>query len=259
MRQIWIGTTWKMNKTLSEAMRYFEYIKKNLPLPDRMRIFLVLPFTLLSQARDILTGTGILLGAQNMHWETAGEFTGEISPLMLADIGVDLVELGHSERRTYFNEDDYSVNKKVLAALAHNLIPLICVGEHLIEKEHGVAKEVVSRQVKIALHGVREEHCERILIAYEPVWAIGKQGIPASAQDADEIQAHIREVLIQAFGPKQGQKVPILYGGSVQLANASSFVMRPNVDGLFIGRAGLEPQSFLDILYNTRASLPEPE
>ncbi len=257
MREIWIGTTWKMNKTLSEAMSYFEYIKNKLPLPDRLRVFLVLPFTHLSAAKDILAGTGILMGAQNMHWENFGEFTGEISPPMLTDIGVDLVELGHSERRMYYNEDDYSVNKKVLAALAHDLIPLICVGEHSIEREHNVTKEVVGRQIKIALHGIREEHCDRILIAYEPVWAIGKHGVPAKAQDADDIQAHIREVLIQSFGRTQGKKIPLLYGGSVQLANASSFVKKPHVDGLFIGRAGLEPKSFLDILNSVRNSIPK--
>jgi len=243
-----LGTSWKMNKTLAEAEAYVAHLSEALRPSDRYQVFIVPPFTHLWRMKELLRNTPILLGAQNMHWEPEGAFTGEISPKMLAETGVDIVELGHSERRTYFNETDFTVNKKVLAALAHDLTPLVCVGETEDEKDFGAAREVVGRQVRIALHGIKAVSCERIWIAYEPVWAIGVGGIPAGPAYAGEIQSHIRITVKELFGEAQGDKVPILYGGSVSLQNAAELIRQPNVDGLFIGRAAWEAESFLTII-----------
>jgi triosephosphate isomerase len=252
-----LGTSWKMNKTLAEAEAYVAHLKKALRRSDRYQVFIVPPFTHLWRMKELLRKTPILLGAQNMHWEPEGPFTGEISPKMLAEIGVDIVELGHSERRAYFNETDFTVNKKVLAALAHDLTPLVCVGERKDEKDFGAAREVVGRQVRIALHGVNAVTCERVWIAYEPVWAIGVDGIPAEPVYASELQSHIRTTVTELFGETQGSKVPILYGGSVSLQNAAELVRQPNVDGLFVGRAAWEAESFVGIINAVGRSLAE--
>ncbi len=249
---MYIGSTWKMNKTLAEAVEYLSYLRRALAVGSSMTIFVVVPFTHLWKARAMLDGTAILLGAQNMHWEEAGAYTGEISPVMLQEIGVDVVELGHSERRQYYNETDYTVNRKVLAALSHGMRPLICVGEHLIEREYGVAKEVIARQVKIALHRVRREDCSRVWIAYEPVWAIGEGGTPAEPTQAAEIHVHIRQTLLELFGPEHGHAPPILYGGSVSRANAAQLLQQPAVDGLFLSRSALDARSFVELIHAVR-------
>jgi len=255
MPPIWIGATWKMNKTLTEAEEYLEVFSKRVLSYDPLHLFLVLPFTHLATAKKLLSDTGVLLGAQNMHWEDSGEYTGEISPLMLSDIGVDLVELGHSERRKYFNEDDYSVNRKVLAAIEHKLVPLVCVGEQQVERDFGIAKEIVGRQVKIALHNIPKDSFLDILVAYEPVWAIGERGTAASANEAEDMHSHIRSVVTSVFGKEAGKTIPLLYGGSVNTTNAREYVNMPNIDGLFVCRAGLDPLTFLNLVHSIRDSI----
>jgi triosephosphate isomerase len=174
---------------------------------------------------------------------------------MLSNIGVDLVELGHSERRTYFNEDDYSVNRKVLAAIEHKIVPLVCVGEQQVERDFEVAKEVVGRQVKIALHNVPKDSFLDILVAYEPVWAIGERGTAASANEAEDMHYYIRSVVTSVFGKEVGKKTPILYGGSVNTTNARDYVNMPNIDGLFVCRAGLDPLVFLNLVHAIQDSI----
>jgi triosephosphate isomerase len=183
-----------------------------------------------------------------MHWADGGAFTGEISPLMISDCGAQLVEPGHSERREYFAETDYSVNKKVLAAFRHGLRPLICVGETLAEKEFDVAEPSVQRQVKIALHGVPPDRVPSVMIAYEPVRAIGDTGSSAEPGYANHIHGIIRDAIAVTYGPQISRKIRILYGGSVNFGNAESFIQQPEVDGLFLGRASWEVDSFTELI-----------
>jgi triosephosphate isomerase len=248
MQQLYVGTQWKMNKTRREAAEYMLDLKSLLAVDDHVQTFIIVPFTDLDVVRDALDGAPILLGAQNVHWADAGAFTGEISAPMLKEAGVDVVQLGHSERRQFFGETDYTVNQKVSAALRHGLIPLICVGEQLIEREYGVEREVVARQVKIALHGVAADQCSRLWIAYEPVWAIGEGSLPAEPADAAAMHRHIRHILIERFGEHAGSLPPILYGGSISEANTTALLAEPDLDGLFIGRAGLDPRHFAAIV-----------
>jgi len=242
----WIGTSWKMNKTLAEAAEYTRAIAGAEPLRDpRIRPFVIPPFTALARVCAELAASPVLVGAQNMHWAERGAFTGEVSPLMVADCGADIVELGHSERREYFNETDAAVNRKVLAALEHGLRPLVCIGETAEERRLGVAVETVVRQAKIALHGVDGEPLDRVLIAYEPVWAIGEHGRPATPEDVSEIHDHLSALL-----PKRsnGERVPLLYGGSVNPDNASVLAALPAVDGLFIGRSAWSASGYLGLV-----------
>lgn len=255
MRKIYIGTGWKMNKTLVQGVDYIQHLKENTPDNARMQVFVVAPFTHLWALRELSRGSSLMLGAQNMHWEASGAYTGEISPPMLAEIGVDLVELGHSERRLDFGETDFTVNKKVLASQVHGLLPLVCVGETAQEKAYGVMQEVISRQIKIALHGLKPRDCAHVWIAYEPVWAIGSSGAPADPGYASQAHHFIRSVLAELFGEQASENVPLLYGGSVNNHNALEYLRQPGVDGLFIGRAAWDVVSFLDILDQVSAFL----
>src|SRR5262245_53002964 len=209
----WIGTSWKMNKTLADALAFAEALAAALPsVAEVVQPFVIPPFTAARQVKAELAGTRVKVGAQNMHWDDCGAWTGEISPPMLVDCGLDLVELGHSERRQHFGETDRTVGLKTAAALRHGLIPLVCVGETLAERESGHADEVLRRQVEGALEFLEEPKLQsEILFAYEPVWAIGVNGIPASADYADA-----RQSLIKVFaGERLGRPPPVLYGGSV--------------------------------------------
>jgi triosephosphate isomerase len=245
----WLGAGWKMNKTVGEAAEYAASLRTYLARREpRVNIFIVPPFTALGAMRDILKGTSVLLAAQNMHWETRGAFTGEISPVMLKDLGVSIVELGHSERRANFGETDETVNRKVRAALAHGLRPLVCVGETAMEQAFGVAVESVSRQVKIALHGIPAADLRTLLLAYEPVWAIGDAGIAADPAYAERMHTAIRRAVADIYDQPAAKDVPILYGGSVTPENLPRFVTRPFLDGVFIGRAAWSVTSFLDCL-----------
>jgi len=246
-KRFWIGTSWKMNKTLSEAKAYASVLRQSAVWGTvGLRGFVVPPFTALAAVARELEGSPILVGAQTMHWADHGPYTGEISPRMVVDCGARIVELGHSERRGSFGETDRDVNRKVKAALGHGLRPLVCVGETAEENRVGAGPETVSRQVKMAFHGVDARLFSRALIAYEPVWAIGEQGRPASADYANAMHGTIRAVLA-GLSP-EGASVPILYGGSVAEGNSAALALQPEVDGLFVGRAAWEAEGFLRIV-----------
>jgi triosephosphate isomerase len=249
----WIGTSWKMTKTLAGARVFADGLARAAVHPA-IQPFVVPPFTLVREVAALLGATGVKVGAQNMHWADAGAWTGEVSPVMLADCGADLVELGHSERRAFFGETDETVGLKVAAAMRHGLVPLICVGETEDERAAGHADAVLRRQVEAALGRVADAAGE-MLLAYEPVWAIGEGGVPAAPAYADDRQARIVEV---ARGVT-GRRVPCLYGGSVTAANCAALLRQPHVDGLFIGRAAWEVGGYLDILARCAAVLDATE
>lgn len=250
---IWIGTSWKMNKTLSEAMAFADgLVKTDAARDPRIQRFVIPPFTAVRQVKDVLAQTSVKVGAQNMHWADEGAWTGEVSPLMLKDCNLDIVELGHSERREHFGETDETVGLKTEAAVRHGLIPLICIGETLKEREAGRAAEVLEAQVRGALSKLSaEQRRADILLAYEPVWAIGVNGIPATSDYADARQAEIIAVAESVLG----RKVPCLYGGSVNPQNCEELISCPHVDGLFIGRSAWNVQGYLDILAKCAAKL----
>jgi triosephosphate isomerase len=242
----WIGTSWKMNKTLAEALSFAEALAHADSASDpRIQRFVIPPFTTARHVKRILATTSVKVGAQNMHWADRGAWTGEISPLMLTDCGLDLVELGHSERREHFGETDETVGLKVEAAVRHGLIPLICIGETLADRESGRANEVLAQEVRGALSKLSaDQRHAPILFAYEPIWAIGENGIPATADYADARQ---RDIVAEATSILGGRP-PCLYGGSVNPDNCAELIACPNIDGLFIGRAAWEPAGYLDIL-----------
>lgn len=245
-----VAGNWKMNKTVEETRALvFELSAQLNGLPGVEKVICP-PFTALLAAAAVLQGTNIGLGAQNMHWESKGAFTGEVSAPMLAEF-CRYVILGHSERRTYFGETDESVNKKLLTALAHNLTPIVCVGETLAENESGRTAEVVARQVRFGLQGVDPAVAARLVIAYEPVWAIGT-GRAATGPDANRVLAEvIRPALAELFGDVNAQAIRILYGGSVTAANAAEFFTQPEIDGALVGGASLKADEFTAI---TRAA-----
>ncbi len=237
-----------MNKTIGEAVDYAERLRQALPGSlEPFEIFVIPPFTALAHTCKILEGSSILTGAQNMHWEEQGAYTGEISARMLKDCGVSLVELGHSERRAYFGETDETINRKVQAALKWGLRPLICVGETKQEKELDVTQEVVAIQVKKALFGVPIDQLDQIILAYEPVWAIGNEGTAASPEYVQTVHAGIRKTIRNQYGHRATSELHILYGGSVNKQNAVAFFKQPDIDGLFIGRSAWDVESFLGI------------
>jgi triosephosphate isomerase len=243
---VWIGTSWKMNKTLAEARIFADGLLAADPGRDpRIQRFVIPPFTAVREMKAMLKETYVKVGAQTMHWADEGAWTGEVSPVMLKDCGLDLVELGHSERREHFGETDETVGLKTEAAVRHGLAPLICVGETLAEREAGRAREVLERQVRAALSrlvGVQKEAA--VLFAYEPVWAIGVHGVPASPDYADARQAEITAVAEGVLD----RRIPCLYGGSVDLNNCLELIVRPNIDGLFIGRSAWKVEGYLEIL-----------
>lgn len=251
MTPFWIGTSWKMNKTLPEALAFAEGLRAAEPLPGIQR-FVVPPFTACREVKAALAGCDVKVGAQNMHWQDEGAWTGEISAPMLVDCGLDLVELGHSERRAHFGETDETVGLKTAAAVRHGLIPLICIGETLAEREAGRAAEVLAAQVRAALDPVAGAEAT-ILLAYEPVWAIGAGGIPATADYADARQAEIAAVAREVMG----RHIPCLYGGSVNPGNCAELIACPHVDGLFIGRSAWDVAGYLDILARCAATMGE--
>ena len=244
--EFWIGTGWKMNKTLAEAEAFATTLAKDddAGIP-RIQRFVIPPFTAVREVKRLLADTHVMVGAQNMHWADHGAWTGEVSPLMLKDCGLDLVELGHSERREHFGETDATVGLKTEAAIRHGLIPLICIGETLPEREAGRAQEVLEAQVRGALGRLSGDQKEAsILLAYEPVWAIGDGGIPATSDYADARQAEINDVAQDVLG----RRVPCLYGGSVNPGNCEELIQCPHIDGLFIGRSAWNVEGYIDIL-----------
>lgn len=246
LRKKIIAGNWKMNKTLADACELAEAITQN--IPERLDVDVVLcpPFTALKAVGDVIDHTNIKLGAQNMHWMPDGAYTGEISAGMLRDIYCHFVILGHSERRTYFGETDEIVNRKVTAALAAHLTPIVCVGETLEERDGGNAFAVVQRQLKGSLDGLGAG-LAKIVVAYEPVWAIGT-GRTAEPCDAQEMHAYIRGVLAELGGDAVAQSIRIQYGGSMKPSNAAKLLAQPDIDGGLIGGAALDARAFIDIV-----------
>ncbi len=238
-----IAGNWKMNKTSKEAR---DLAQKLIPLVSGVNnrdIVLAPPFTALPAVAEMIKGTEMALGAQNMSWEDKGAFTGEVSAEMLLDLGCKYVIIGHSERRQYFGETDETVNKKLRQALNKGLMPIVCVGETLKEREGGKANEVIERQVAGALKGITAAEMQKIVIAYEPVWAIGT-GKTATPEQANEIHSFIRQKIKAAYGTETADSLRIQYGGSVTPENVSSLMAMPDIDGALVGGASLKPESF---------------
>ena len=247
-RKLLIGTNLKMYKTIKETVAYLvELQRMTADLDGDIVLFLIPSYTTLPAASETVDKTRIRLGAQNMNWEEKGQFTGEISPLMLQELDLRIVEIGHSERRHIFRETDIEENKKVISAINHGFTALLCVGETGEDKELNIGDERLRQQLKIGLRGLSEADCKNLWVAYEPVWAIGVNGIPASADYANVKHQVIRETLVQLF-PKEGHNVPILYGGSVNPGNACELISQPAIDGLFVGRAAWEAPAFNSLI-----------
>jgi len=236
-RKLLIGSNLKMYKTIVETMVYLTQLQKLTTdlSRDDISVFIIPSYTSLPAASKIMGGV-LQLGAQNMSWEESGQFTGEISPVMLKELNLDIVEIGHSERRHVFGETDQDENKKVLAALNHGFTALLCIGETASDTELGISVEKLRIQLKVGLRGVHADLIDHLWIAYEPVWAIGVNGVPASPEYASNMHAKIHETLVEIF-PEHNNNIPILYGGSVTQQNCNELIVQPFIDGLFIGRA----------------------
>ncbi|RBW71216.1 triose-phosphate isomerase [Bacillus taeanensis] len=247
MRKPIIAGNWKMNKTLSEAKGFVEEVKGQIPAEDKVDSVVCAPALFLDALVNDTKGSALKVGAQNMHWEESGAFTGEISPAALKDLAVDYVVIGHSERRELFAETDETVNQKTHAAFKHGLTPIVCVGETLEEREEDRTKEVVKEQVEKGLAGLSEEQAKQTVVAYEPIWAIGT-GKTASSEQANEVCAYIRTVLAEQFSQETADAIRIQYGGSVKPDNIKELLEQSDIDGALVGGASLEPQSFLQLL-----------
>lgn len=247
MRRPVIAGNWKMNMTPDDAGIWVNQFKDLVAQSSGVDILICPPFTVLPRLCADLAGTGILAGAQNMHWQTGGAFTGEISPTMLTDLGCSHVLLGHSERRALFSESDEAVNKKLLAALSHGLTPVLCIGETLAQREQGNTQEVCRGQLLGGLAAVAGEDLSRVIIAYEPVWAIGT-GRTATPEDAQAVIGYIRQQLAGPWEEALAEQVRILYGGSVKPANIDGLMIQPDIDGALVGGASLKPEDFARIV-----------
>lgn len=246
MRNPIIAANWKMNKTSKEAAQLV------IELIDKVKnakcdVILCPPFTSLSQVIKLVENTNIKVGAQNMYFEESGAFTGEISPLMLKDIGVTYVIIGHSERRQFFKEDDSLVNKKIKAALFYDLIPILCVGETLEQRDAGKTFEVIKNQLVKGLDGVDMGRAQNMVVAYEPIWAIGT-GKTATSEDANEVAKFIREILKEIFNEYIGEKIRVQYGGSVKPSTIKEQMEQSDIDGALVGGASLKADDFAAIV-----------
>lgn len=249
MRRKVIAGNWKMNMLPNEAMAFIEGLAP-LVKNSEAEVVLCVPYTDLFYSLLTAQDTNIKIGAQNMHWEESGAYTGEVSGKMLKSIGVEYVIIGHSERRQYFNETDETVNKKIKSAFANELKPIVCVGETLEQREAGKAEEIITNQTKIALDGLTEEQVENTIIAYEPIWAIGT-GKTATAEDANNSIKAIRNEIAKNYGQNIADKVIIQYGGSVKASNAKELFSTSDIDGGLVGGASLKVEEFANIVnYN---------
>ena len=235
-----------MNGTLTEATLLVEGIKEKMP-ETQAQVIVCPPFTALDRASQLVDESPIRLGAQTMDYHTSGAFTGEISPLMLEDFGVSHVILGHSERRAYYGESDQAINQKISVALDHAITPILCVGESLEVRQAGQAVDLIQGQLQAALEGLSDDDVARLVIAYEPIWAIGT-GQTATSQEAEEICGAIRTYLGQLYSQRVADQVPILYGGSVKPDNAAQLMSQPNIDGALVGGAALQVDDFVGII-----------
>ena len=246
-RKTIIAGNWKMNKTVSEMKAYAEEIRGIMPKAKWCETVLCVPFVNIPAAVRMFKDCHIAIGAQNCHYEDHGAYTGEVTAEMLKDVGVKYVIIGHSERRQYYNETDLTVNKKVHAALNAGLQPIICVGESLEQRENGTTMELINYQVKAALSGVAADKMRRVVIAYEPLWAIGT-GKTATAEQANEVCEEIRTVIRKLYGARIARAVTVQYGGSMNAKNAQELLAQPDVDGGLIGGAALKPVDFVAIV-----------
>lgn len=244
-RPIIIGN-WKMNKGINETRELLIEIKK-MDWDRRVEVVVCPPYTSLVEASYILKSTEIALGSQNMHWKDKGAYTGEISPLMLKEIGCKYVIIGHSERRQYFGETDETVNLKVKSALNNKLIPIVCVGEDVEQRKRGGTDFVVSEQVRNGLKGLTPEQIKNIIIAYEPIWAIGT-GISSKGEDANAVAKLIRDVLKDTFNDEVSEQIRILYGGSVNPGNIKEYMDQAEIDGALVGGASLKAEDFVKLI-----------
>lgn len=254
MKTPWIGTSWKMNKTRTQARAFAEAVKASpFATTTRAQPFVIPPFPYIAEVADILSGTKVKVGAQNMHWADNGAWTGEVSPLMLKDCGATLVELGHSERRTHFGETDEMVASKVAAAVTHGLTALVCIGDTRSEYEAGATADVLAKQTRYALRDVGRNAPGNVIIAYEPVWSIGEGGIPADPAFANDQHRRLKALTAEIAGAA----LPILYGGSVNPQNCCDLAAMSDIDGLFIGRSAWDPAGFIGIIDAVTRSLGE--
>nr|WP_307989321.1 triose-phosphate isomerase [uncultured Niameybacter sp.] len=240
MRKKIVAGNWKMNMTPAKAVELIDSLKNEINT-NEVDVVVCPPFVCLPAVLEAVKGTNIAVGAQNMHFEENGAYTGEIAPSMLVELGVKYVIIGHSERRQYFAETDETVNKKTLKAIEHGLVPVVCVGESLEEREQGVTIDLVRLQTKIALKDVKAEDAKKVVIAYEPIWAIGTGRTATSAQ-AEEVCAAIREVVAEVYGKEVADEVRVQYGGSVNGGNANELFNMGNIDGGLVGGASLKPE-----------------
>lgn len=245
MKKLVIVANWKMNLTVNEGTALVKELKKSIK-ENGKEIVICPPYTALGAVGEELKGTGIALGSQNMHFEDNGAFTGEVSPLMLKELDVKYVILGHSERRQYFNETNEIVNKKLRAALKHKIMPIFCVGETLEQRESGETEDILAKQLKEGLQGISKEDMVKITIAYEPIWAIGT-GRNASSEQAEESHKFIRSVIKGLYDDDAARKLRILYGGSVNEENIKDIMKETDVDGALVGGASLKAKSFIEI------------
>lgn len=256
MKKLYFGTNLKMYKNIADTVSYLQKLVENTRDISREEIslFVIPSFTTLQSATEKVDRAYVKLGAQNMCWEEQGQFTGEISPLMLQELGLDLVMIGHSERRHVFGETDYEENKKVLCALNHGFTTLLCIGETDQEKEYGISNEVLRTQLIAGFHGVTSDMAKNLWVAYEPVWAIGVNGKPASVEYAEEKHQVIKKCLVELFGEEVGSSIPVLYGGSVNPGNANQLIAQPSIDGLFTGRSAWQADAFDKLIRDAMAS-----
>lgn len=247
MRKPIIAGNWKMNKTVSEARDFAEAVKNKIPSNDVVDSVIGAPTLFLTDLVDIAKGTDLKIAAQNCYFEDNGAFTGETSPAALEDLGVDYVIIGHSERREYFHETDEDINKKAKAIIAHNMTPIVCCGESLETYEAGKTAEWIKGQITAALEGLTADQVSNLVIAYEPIWAIGT-GKSADATIADDICGVVRQTVADLYSDDVAGKVRIQYGGSVKPENIAEYMAKENVDGALVGGASLQPDSFLALL-----------
>ncbi len=249
MRKTIIAGNWKMNHLGADAKETITGLVNRVPKDVKPEVIIAPVFPYLAQAVELTKGTPIHIAAQNMHWEEKGAFTGEVSPTMLVDIGVTHVILGHSERRTYFNETDETVNKKTKAAIAHQLTPIVCCGETLEQREEGIMQSWIEGQIEKALAGISASDVTKVVIAYEPIWAIGT-GKTATAAQAQEVCAIIRQKLAAMYDAATADAISVLYGGSVKGKNVAELTGSPDIDGGLVGGASLKVDDFMAIIDN---------
>ncbi len=246
-RRMIIAGNWKMNKNSAEARDFIAELKGKADFSKNVEVAVCPPFTSLQAAASAAAGSAVKVGAQNMHWEESGAYTGEISASMLAEIPVSSVIIGHSERRQYFGETDDTVNQRVKAVLKAGFEPIMCVGETKEQREADKTEEIVERQLKGGLQGLTEEDMKSLVIAYEPVWAIGT-GLTATPEQAQAMHDFIRKLLSKLFSEAVAEAVPILYGGSVKPGNAAELMAKPDIDGALVGGASLKADDFAGII-----------